>query len=186
MTSAYSIGDYVADIREITRQESSEEAITRRIRPLAKRLAATPGWIRDEWRHCPEDQGFGVHLLHEEDDHSLAVFLISWLPDRGTLPHDHQTWAVVAGISGQEQEVEWRRLDDGAKPGYAKLERGEVRVMTAGDSSACMPGDIHSVWNVGDNISLSLHTYGKHINHTGRSEFDPEKNEERPFVVTVD
>ena len=58
--------------------------------------------------------------------------------------------------------------------------------MTAGGSSACLPDDIHSVWNVGDEISLSLHTYGRHINHTGRSEFDPEARAERPFVVKVE
>ena len=58
--------------------------------------------------------------------------------------------------------------------------------MTAGDVSTCMPDDIHTVWNVGDDVSMSLHTYGRHINFTGRSEFDPEKDEERPYIVTVD
>jgi hypothetical protein len=27
----------------------------------------------------------------------------------------------------------------------------------------CMPEDIHTVWNGTDKVSLSLHTYGKHI-----------------------
>jgi hypothetical protein len=35
-------------------------------------------------------------------------------------------------------------------------------------------------------VSLSLHTYGKHINHTGRSEFDPGSRTEKRFLVTVD
>lgn len=127
-----------------------------------------------------------MHLLHEEENHDIAVFAISWLPDRGTLAHNHKTWAVVVGMHGQEQEVEWQRLDDAKKPGYAKLERVGARVMTAGDVSTCMPDDIHTVWNVGDDVSMSLHTYGRHINFTGRSEFDPEKDEERPLIVTVD
>jgi len=58
--------------------------------------------------------------------------------------------------------------------------------MTAGDVATCLPNDIHTVWNVGDDVSLSLHTYGRHINFTGRSEFDPEKDEERPYIVIVD
>lgn len=182
----YSVADYVSDIRAIVGEETDTRRITDRIRPLAMRLAAAPGWITDEHRKCDVAQGFGVHLLHEEDNHDLAVFLISWLPDRGTLPHNHGTWAVVAGIEGQEQEVQWERLDDGSKPGYAKLERGGETVMTAGGSSTCLPDDIHSVWNVGDDISMSLHTYGRHINHTGRSEFDPDTSEERPFVVKIE
>jgi len=77
-------------------------------------------------------------------------------------------------------------VDDGTRPGYAKLERAGKHVMSAGDVTACKPADIHSVWNVGDDVSLSLHTYGMHINYSGRSEFDPETDEERPFVVVVD
>ncbi len=182
----YSVAQYVSDIRAIVGEEGHESRIVERIRPLATRLATTPGWITDEHRTCDEAQGFGVHLLHEDDNHDLAVFLISWLPDRGTLPHDHRTWAVVAGLAGREREVEWRRLDDGSKPGYAELARGGESIMTRGGSSACMPDDIHSVWNVGDEISMSLHTYGRHINFTGRSEFDPDARQERPFVVTVE
>jgi hypothetical protein len=44
----------------------------------------------------------------------------------------------------------------------------------------------HTVWNYTGKVSLSLHTYGKHINFTGRSEFDPEAKTEKQFVVTVD
>jgi hypothetical protein len=34
-------------------------------------------------------------------------------------------------------------------------------------------------------IDKSLHTYGRHINYTGRSEFDPEHKCERPYVIKV-
>lgn len=32
---------------------------------------------------------------------------------------------------------------------------------------------------------MSLHTYGRHINYTGRSEFDVERKLEKPYVVRV-
>ena len=35
-----------------------------------------------------------------------------------------------------------------------------------------------------DAVTVSLHTYGMHVNHTGRSQYDAEKNLEIPFVVT--
>jgi len=56
-----------------------------KVRPLAKKFADAPGWMRNELRKCNEEQGYGLHLLHEEHNHDLAVFAISWLPDRGTL-----------------------------------------------------------------------------------------------------
>ena len=185
MRDAYSLDQYVHDLRAITAHESDPIRITERAAPLAKKFAQTPGWVRPEHRECDMEQGFGVHLLHEEPNHDLAVFLVSWLPDKGTTPHNHKTWAVVVGMEGREQEVNWDRLDDGAKRGYADLKRGSERVMTAGDIALCYPEDIHSVWNVGSDISMSLHTYGRHINYTGRFEFDPVRKLEKPFVVKV-
>ena len=185
MSSPYSLEQYVQDLRAITAQETGPEKITARVGPLAQKFARAPGWFRPEYRKCDEEQGFGVHPLHEEPNHDLAIFLISWLSDRGTTPHNHKTWAVVVGLEGDEQEVSYGRLDDGSKPGYADLQRGGAHVMRAGDVARCYPEHIHSVWNVGKDISMSLHTYGRHINYTGRSEFDPEAKREKPFIVKV-
>jgi hypothetical protein len=44
---------------------------------------------------------------------------------------------------------------------------------------------IHGVWNETDAVSVSLHIYGKHINYTGRSQFDVEKQTETPFIVKM-
>ena len=46
-------------------------------------------------------------------------------------------------------------------------------------------GTIHGVVNDGEAVTLSLHIYGKHLNYTGRSQFDPAKKIETPFVVTL-
>ena len=185
MTEAYSLDQYVSDLRAVVATESDPVRITDRIAPLAQKFARAPGWFRPEYRQCDRNQGFGVHLLHEEPNHDLAVFLISWLPDRGTGPHNHKTWAVVVGMEGQEQEVSYERLDDGRRPGFAELRPGGTHVMTAGDVARCYPEHIHSVWNVGKDISMSLHTYGRHINYTGRSEFDLEQKREKPYMVKV-
>lgn len=185
MTKLYSLEQYVHDLRTITAEETDPVRITNRVAPLAKKLAQAPEWLRPEHRECDLEQGFGVHLLHEEPNHDLAVFLISWLPNRGTAPHNHKTWAVVVGMEGREQEVNYDRLDDGSKRGYADLKHSGEHVMTAGDVVRCYPEHIHSVWNVGKDISMSLHTYGRHINYTGRSEFDPEHKREKPYIVKV-
>ena len=75
--SNYSVAEYVEDLRRITAEDNDEKAIFQQLAPLAQKLAATPGWITDEHRQCDEEQGFGVHLLHEEEDHTNAVFLLS-------------------------------------------------------------------------------------------------------------
>ncbi len=181
----YSIDAYVKDIRAVAASQTKTRAITDAIKPLAKRLAAAPYWFKPEYREVDPAQGFGVHLLHEEEDHSLAVFIFAWAPGKGTNPHNHKTWAVVAGIEGQEHEVNYRRLDDGSRAGFAELEQTFEETMRPGMVAACMPDDIHAVSNIGTQVSVSLHTYGRHLNHTGRSEFDLSAKTERPYIVTV-
>ena len=181
----YSIGNYVKDIRAIVSKELSVSTITQSIKLLSKRLAADKSWIKPEYREVDPDQGFGLHILHEEDNHELAVFVIAWAPGRGLDPHNHKTWAVVAGIEGQEHETNYKRLDDGSRVGFADLEKTHEETLYPGGAVCCMPEDIHSIWNNGSDLALSIHTYGKHLNHTGRSIFDIDAKTERPCIVKV-
>ena len=185
MAFPYTLDQYVTDLRAITAKETDPVKITDLVAPLARKFAQSPELRCPKYRECDYEQGFGVHLLHEEPNHDLAVFLISWLPNRGTTPHNHKTWAVVIGIEGQEQEINYDRVDDGATPGYADLRQSGEQVMTAGDIARCYPEHIHSVWNVGKDISMSLHTYGRHINYTGRSEFDLQHRREKSYVIRI-
>jgi len=182
----YDLSQYVEDLRRITREEPDDKKILKLVAPLAQKFAATPDLIKDEFYDCDEEQGFSFYFLHEEKDHSNAVFVLAWLPDRGTLAHNHKTWGVVVGIEGEERETWWLRKDNGSKPGYAELERQTENTVGLGQVSCVLPEDIHTVWNHTDKVTLSLHTYGKHINFTGRSEFDPEARTEKAYVVTVE
>ena len=48
-------------------------------------------------------------------------------------------------------------------------------------------GAIHSVRNDSDTVAVSLHIYGRHVNHTQRSQFDPATRSEAPYrLATVD
>jgi len=184
--NAYSIAQLVADLKAIRAQAKDEREILNRARPLARRAAlAKDSWLEPRMYEADPEQGFGVHLLHEEPDHTLAIFAVSWLPGRGTPPHDHGTWAVVAGVDGPELNRFFERVDDRSRPGHAEVKKSGEKVFGVGDVVAMPTGGIHVVWNESDQVSVSLHIYGKHINFTGRSQYDPEKQTETPFVVTT-
>jgi len=186
MTTSYSIADLVAGLRRLRASGADEREILKQLRPLAERAARSKdAWLQKHHYEADPQQGFGVHLLHEEPDHSLAVFAIAWLPDRGTPPHDHGTWAVVAGVDGVEKNEFFERVDDRSKAGHAELKRVAGRSFDVGEVLAMPAGTIHSVWNETPETTVSLHIYGRHINHTSRSQFDLEKQAETPYLVKV-
>ena len=98
-------------------------ALTERLAPLAEDTS----WIGDDLYETDATQGFGISILHEEPDDGFLLETVCWEPGRGVAPHDHQTWGVVMGLTGEEINVDWRRVDDGAQPGRASLEQaGEI------------------------------------------------------------
>jgi predicted metal-dependent enzyme (double-stranded beta helix superfamily) len=88
---SYSVEQYLADIRVIAAEEKTDAKIGERIKPLAASLAADPSWFKEDYRRTDAEQGFGVHLLHEEANHDLAVFVIAWAAGRGVGAHNHRT-----------------------------------------------------------------------------------------------
>ena len=185
-TNGYTLERLVTELREARTLAFGHDDLIGRVRAIAQRaVAQQQAWLRDDMCHPDAEQGFGFHLLHEEANHELAVFIASWLPGRGTPPHDHGTWAVVVGLKGCERNTRWRRLDDGAQPGHASIIVADERLVGAGDVVAMRSGVIHSVRNEGVGVSVSLHIYGRHVNFTDRSQFDPETQREAPYRVAT-
>ena len=185
MSGQYSIAQYVDDLRRITAETAAENDIFEQVAPLAKRLANEDNWIEDRFYEPDEETGFSAFLLHEEKDHSLAVLAVSWTPGMGVGPHDHGTWAVVAGVDGIERNIRYQRLDDRSNPDYAELEIKDESRAGPGDLVCIKKGGIHSVRNDSDKVTLSLHTYGTHINYTTRSQFDVDTRTAKEFKVEL-
>lgn len=186
MAAPYTLEDYVADLHRITAETDDEDRILAELSPLARRLALDKGWLRAGHRVTNPELGFQSHLLHEEPDHSLAVFVVNWLPGRGVPPHDHGTWAVVAGVEGAERNTRYARTDDRSRDDFALIEEKHSFEAGPGEVICMKTGGIHAVRNDGADVAISLHTYGRHLNHTGRSRFDPETGEKKPFLVAVE
>jgi hypothetical protein len=63
----------------------------------------------------------------------------------GNTPHDHgPCWVVYGAYSGVTEITKYKRTDDGAQPGVAKLEKDRLDRLTAGVVVPYLRGDIHS------------------------------------------
>ena len=185
MAASYSVDDYVADLRRIAAETTDQSEIFEKLGPCAQALVADKSWLKPEYYVVDKEQGFGIHVLHEEPDHSLAVFMVSWEPHNGVAPHDHGTWALIVGVEGIERNTSYARLDDRGRDGYAEIEvKSEVEA-GPGDLICMKNGGIHSVRNDSDAVTLSLHTYGRHVNYTERSVYGPENNSAEAFKLKI-
>ena len=179
------IRQFVDALRRITAATADLRALVERVAPLLRDLALSKAWLEARHYECDTEQRFGAHLLHEEDDHTLAVIVGAWPPGHGAPPHNHGTWGVVAGVEGTETNTFWTRIDDGSRAGHAEIRRERDLVVGPGHVLTFQPETIHSVMNDSEHVALSLHVYGTHVNHTQRSRFDPDRESERPFILKV-
>jgi len=180
------IAELVAEVRGICAATGDEAEILGRVGPLLERAAMSRAeWVEERMFEADPEQGFGVHVLHEEPEHGLTVMTLSWLPKRGIAPHNHGTWGAVVGVVGDERNEFFERVDDGSRPGYAELRQIGSRLFRPGEVVAMPSSTIHSVWNDSEAVTLSLHLYGRHPNFTGRSQFDLERRSETPFVIKL-
>ena len=184
--AAYTLERFIDDMRQVAAKGASEQETIAAMRPLVRQFALSDEWREPRLYQTNAEQGFGGHLLHEEADHSLAVFAASWLPGRGAPPHDHGAWAIVVGVDGAERNVYYERIDDRSRPGHAELRPIGEQLLGPGEVLAMRSGTIHSVSNDSEQITLSLHVDGKHINFTRRSQFDLERHVEKPFIVKLE
>lgn len=106
------------------------------------------------------DQPARLYPLSEDADGRFALYLVCALPGGSVRPHNHSTWAVVAGLSGCEENRFFRRESGGYQPGAATIVLDQTVQVSRGQSVAMMPDDIHSVATPGDVPRRHLHMYG--------------------------
>jgi predicted metal-dependent enzyme (double-stranded beta helix superfamily) len=105
----------------------------------------------------------------------FALYLNSLLPGKTTIPHNHDTWAVIAAIDGAELNRLYRRTDDRSDPEHATLEFDRELVVRPGVPIAFLPDDIHSIHVGGATPTLHFHLYGRPLETlTGRLGFEPD------------
>lgn len=128
------------------------------------------------------EKGAKRYLLQEDPDGRFALYLLALNPGNESKPHDHTTWAVVVGVEGQELNRVYRRVDDGAQEGHARLEHVRDVLVEPGSGIALMPEDIHSIHTHGTSSTRHLHLYGLALERLDeRQGFDLEAQTVQPY-----
>jgi rhodanese-related sulfurtransferase/predicted metal-dependent enzyme (double-stranded beta helix superfamily) len=110
----------------------------------------------------------GIYRLSEDPDHRFALYASAGGAGKKVPPHNHTTWAIIAGVHGAERNVVYERLDNAAQEGVVKLREAPAKEKTLrrGDVICYLPDDFHHIETPdGAGDALHLHFYGLSLEH---------------------
>lgn len=120
---------------------------------LAELLKVRELFAEEYYPSPPAESPGCVYLIAEDEGCRNALYLVCANGKADVPPHDHKTWAAIAGLSGEEENTLYQRVGNSAEVS-GKLSLKE------GDTVSLMPEDIHSIKAVGG-PTRHLHWYGK-------------------------
>ncbi|WP_432786211.1 hypothetical protein AAEX37_00324 [Oligella sp. MSHR50489EDL] len=133
-------------------------------------------WCLDEYEEPDNEQRQNRYLIYQASDDGVTLYLNVMKPGKKIVPHDHTTWACIAGVVGTETNFVYERLDDGSVPGKATLKQSDTILVGPGSGIALLADDIHAV-KIEDTVIRHLHFYGRPLEQlTERKAFNLEDN----------
>src|SRR5687768_12692732 len=97
---------FIADCRAALNEKNAQAAI----RELVARAVSEPGQIV---KALGEPTRAGLNTIYAGGD--LTILNLYWGPGMVIRPHDHRVWAVIGIYGGREENVFYRRSDQGLK-----------------------------------------------------------------------
>jgi predicted metal-dependent enzyme (double-stranded beta helix superfamily) len=160
------IKSFVEDMKELVYADGVNRAVLNSIMGRLLLLAKDKKLFNADIFPVKEGDGSSsLYLLSEEADHTFALYVVSELKGNMSPPHDHTTWAVIAGIEGEEINKFYKLDKPPADNGKADLLEYTSKVVADGSGVTLMPNDIHSIHCLTKMPTLNFHFYGKSIEH---------------------
>jgi predicted metal-dependent enzyme (double-stranded beta helix superfamily) len=166
----------VTDVRQIEKRDGVNRASLEKIKQRLMRLAARQDLFTSRDYPAPEPGGKRNSCLYrvsEDQDHRFALYVNSSDGNYGTPAHNHTTWAVIVGVSGEELNRFYDRAEDAGV-----REKGNA-VVRQGTGVCFMPEDLHSIHIQAPLINF--HMYGLALEQLHHREYY--KAEERAWRV---
>ena len=155
----------VADVRAIEAREGVNRQSLEKIKQRLIRLAGRTDLFTAADFPPPEPgskRNSCLYRVSEDPDHRFALYANSSLGGYGTPAHNHTTWAVIVGVTGDELNRFYDRAAEGVSV------KGEL-VVRQGTGVAFMPDDLHSIHI--DAPLLNFHMYGLALEQLARREY---------------
>ena len=178
--SEYSVSQFMDDVKVILKESGVTDAGLGEIAARMKALSIRQDLFEQgEWREpTPGGNTIGSYRLHAEPGETLILSISQFSHERPTPVHTHNTWGVICGYRGVDHYEGWERVDDGSKPGHARLKEVVDRELGPGEAVYWLeyPKDIHRQQAHGG-PSWELLLMGRSTKGITRLHFDPDQNQ---------
>ena len=158
---ALAVRETIETVRAIEAKHGVTRETLERIKPVLIGLASrTELFSPVSFGNLPGRPGTLFHLA-EDPDGRFALYGSAGAPGKAQPPHNHTTWACIAGVYGDEHNVFYDRVDDRKVAGEGRLSKSGELTVVKGNACAFLPDDFHTIEVVNGKESLHLHLYGK-------------------------
>jgi rhodanese-related sulfurtransferase/predicted metal-dependent enzyme (double-stranded beta helix superfamily) len=156
---AAAVAETVAAMREIEGRAGVTRAALDEMKGALVALAGRTELFPPE--QFPVLDGSGaLYRLSEDADRRFALYASAGVPGKAQPPHNHTTWAVIAGVYGDEHNVFYERIDNRATAGTGTIRKTGELTVRRGNAVAFLPDDFHTIAGTSEGPSLHLHMYG--------------------------
>lgn len=165
--NGFEVDRFVSDVRAARAESDSQLAVEE----VLRRAVAEPHEILTA---IGEPTSAGIHPLYRSSD--LTILNVIWAPLMVLMPHNHNMWATIGIYTGREDNMLWSRQG-------RVVEASGAAALAVRDVFSLSSSAIHSVTNPIERLTGAIHIYGGDFFAPGRSEWDPETLEERPWDI---
>ena len=141
----FDLDQFIADCNIAVVQQAPQRGICE----IVKHAVANPPAVL---RGVGEPKRSGIQKLFHSAN--LTVLNVVWAPGMTLLPHDHRMWAVIGIYTGREDNIFWRRVNDGRK-----IAAAGAKALCVKDVELLGRDVIHSVTNPISRLSGAIHVY---------------------------
>ncbi|WP_442592619.1 rhodanese-like domain-containing protein [Parapusillimonas sp. JC17] len=169
-----SVRTFMETLEDLAVRHTGQQ-LRERIAPLLIELGnQTELFPPDEFSLRPGKPG-GLYQLWRGLNGDLALYASAGKTGKKQPPHDHTTWAVIAGVFGEEHNVFFERIDDRSVEGQGILKQVDELTVRAGNAATLSGEVFHTIEVVSEEDSLHLHLYGRALDTlSGRVNFTSE------------
>lgn len=187
-SSTSAVDAFIDDVQRILREDGPSQSGLERIAERMRRLTADAELARSGEQPSGNIHSRGAGGRQQPplytDETGLTLVRARFGPEAMTPIHSHGSWGVIGVYQGRDQYQVWRRVDDGAGSGEAKVELVEERILEPGDAVVLPPPpqDIHAQRGYGGEATYEYVLFGANTMVLPRLYFDPEQGTAREVL----